>query len=78
MRQPHRRVRTEPPAGADPSPAGGAAFLEAEELRDELPAPNPAEDRAVEFDDEASAVLDDDASLENRERLEAERPPHYA
>ncbi|CAG7844042.1 hypothetical protein USB125703_00262 [Pseudoclavibacter triregionum] len=66
MRKPSRRVRTEPAPGADPAPAGGES------------APSPSELRLVELDDDAPAVLDDDASLDTTSLLEAERPPHYA
>lgn len=78
MRKPARRIRTEPAPGADPTPSGAAPFLDDAELRDELPAASPGEDRAVDLGDEGVEVVADEADLGNRDRLEAERPPHYA
>lgn len=78
MRKPSRRVRTQPVLGADPAPAGGAPFVEDGTGEGSLGAPSASELRSVELDDDAPAVLDDDASLDTTSLLEAERPPHYA
>lgn len=80
MRKPSRRIRTEPAPGADPSPAGGAPFLDSAP-RDELPGDGTGGDDLVaarDDDGDGLDVLADEAPAGNRERLEAERPPHYA
>lgn len=66
-----RRVRTEPVPGADPRPQ---SFPEGREVEVE-PA---AEDRLVAWGDEGLEVLPDAASGSNQERLQEDRPPHYA
>ncbi|GGA62608.1 hypothetical protein GCM10011490_11280 [Pseudoclavibacter endophyticus] len=68
----HRRVRTEPVPGVDPSPQ---LFPDGRAIDAEL----AAEDRLGAWgDDEGPEVLPDAAAASNAERLERDRPPHYA
>lgn len=71
-RHQHRRVRTDPAPGADPTPQSFADGREAEvELAEE--------DRLGAWgDDDGLEVLPDAASGSNTARLERDRPPHYA
>ncbi|MGO2111209.1 MAG: hypothetical protein ACTH31_06310 [Pseudoclavibacter sp.] len=66
-----RRVRTDPAPGADPSP---------QRLDDGRPAEVElaGEDRLGAWGDDGLDVLPDAASSSNDERLERDRPPHYA
>lgn len=72
-----RRVRTEPAAGADPepqrvTPREGLTFGAGADP--EL----AAEDRLDSWGDGEADVLPDRASTGNADRLEEDRPPHYA
>lgn len=68
----HRRVRTDPAPGVDPAPQSLSSATEGEvELA--------GEDRLGAWsDDDGIVVRPDDGSESNAERLEGERPPHYA
>lgn len=72
VRKQHRRIRTEPVAGADPTPQ---AFPPEADVAPEL----ATEDQLGSWgDDDELEVLPDAASADNGERLKADRPPHYA
>lgn len=60
VRNRSRRVSTDPAPGADPFPAGGGAFSDETDARDERESADRSE------------------SNDNTERLERDRPPHYA
>ena len=71
-RSKHRRVRTDPAPGADPTPQSFA------DGRD-VPVQLADEDRLGAWgDDDGLDVLPDASSSSNTERLERDRPPHYA
>lgn len=68
----HRRIRTEPVPGADPRPQ---AFPADRDVEVEV----AAEDRLGAWgDDHGLDVLPESASSSNNDRLEQDRPPHYA
>lgn len=71
MPRPHRRIRTDPVPGADPTPQAPTGRGDEPDLARE-------DQLGAWGDDEGLEVLPDAGAAGNDRRLNEDRPPHYA